>query len=54
MSDLILFFRSYRQTRMFGFPLLWTIKAAWQWRKPTLELVQMFNTKVVLKGDSHE
>ena len=49
MSDLILFLRSHRKTRRFGFPLLWTIKAAWQWRKPTPELVKMFNTNVPLK-----
>ena len=52
MSDLILFLRSYRQTRQFGLPLLWTIKAAWYWRTLTPELIQMIKTKVPLKGET--
>ena len=54
MSDLIAFIRSYRQTRQFGFPLLLTIKLAWHWRKPTPELIKTYETRVVLKGESHE
>lgn len=54
MSDLILFLRSYRKTRRFGFPLLLTIKLAWHWRKPTPELIKTYETEVVLKGKSNE
>ena len=53
MSDLVAFIRSYRKTRRFGFPLLWTIKAAWHWRKPTPELVKMVKTyREALKGET--
>lgn len=54
MTEMIRFIRSYRQTRRFGFPLLFTIKLAWHWRKPTPELVKTYETKVALKGESHE
>jgi len=53
MSDLILFLRSYRQTRRFGLPLMWSIKAAWHWRKLTPEIIQMIKTyRSARKGET--
>jgi len=53
MTDFILFIRAYRKARYFGYPFLWTIKAAWRWRKPTPELIETYKTTITRKVDDH-